>query len=104
MQTGVAVSVPPIKAPPEIEAELHTGAAAEAGFAIVMKVTKTPATTNKARIFAEISLMGGKTTPKGEVSSRHVGGTAYFRAELRKCETSISRYSLAEILLSSSRS
>jgi len=76
VQTGVAVSVPPIKAPPEIEAELHTGAAAEAGFAIVMKVTKTPATTNKARIFAEISLMGGKTTPKGEVSSRHVGGTA----------------------------
>ena len=76
MQTGVAVSVPPMNAPPEIEAELHTGAAAEAGFAMVMKVTKTPATTNMARIFAEMSLMGEETTPKGGVSSRHARDTA----------------------------
>jgi len=76
VQTGVAVSVPPMKAPPEIEVELHTGAAAEAGFAMVMKVTKTPATTNKVRIFAEISLIGEETTPQGEVSSRHAGDTA----------------------------
>jgi hypothetical protein len=65
-----------MNAPPEIEAELHTGAAAEAGFAMVMKVTKTPATTNMARIFAEMPLMGEETTLKSGVSSPHPIETA----------------------------
>jgi hypothetical protein len=41
------------------------------------RIAKTiPISATKVQVFAEISLMGGKTTPKGEVSSRHVRGTA----------------------------
>ncbi len=95
MQTGVAVSVPPMNAPPEIDAELHTGTAAEAGFAMVMEVTRTPTISNTARIFDGNFHMGEESTPKGGKSSPYED--LCIAEELRKCETSISRYSLAEI-------
>jgi hypothetical protein len=51
--TGIAVNVPPGVAEPVIEAELHTGAAANAGETEKFAASPRAATTMKAESFGE---------------------------------------------------